>query len=663
MTYSAKAIHLAAALALSQAAMADTAVPDASALLDDLGGQTYIATRTKLNIDYAPGTVSILHCDDLMTQGARTVWEALALVPGFEQSMDETGNRMVVVRGVGHSYASGNIKILLNGVPLNSELFSLANPVLSMPIDQIERIEVIRGPGSAIYGESAYMGVVNVITRKQGRRLFAGAGSSSALVGGGLFSFADEERGLELSLNLAGWNANGSNLGAGQDMLYAQGQGASSNAPGPANDKMDFQSAIFGLNYGKFSLSALWLEDGAGDHFGINYMLPPNEKRIVTRQRHRALELKQAVEFTSSLQGEFKLGWQDFTRTRNQLYLGPALDPSQSDPYRISLDYLEKRLTGSADLAWERGPHTLLLGWSFNQAEIAGAGWSANFDGLPANWIDIGTKRTVNSFTLQDQFRASDSITITAGLRHDRYSDLGESTTPRLAAVWQLAPRHILKAQYAEAFRAPTFYELYNGGQASNIQPETIATSELGYLYKGASGNGGITFFRSSLKNLIVFKDSADYTGYANSNSATTQGVEVEGEQWLTKDLKFSANLTWLDTHDESTGGAIPGAGRWLANAGLEYRASPDLSLGIRLRQVGQRSREAGDERLPLASYHVTDISARLFNVGGYKGLTLRGGIKNLFDRDVRFPAPAGTYPGDYLRLPREWWTVLSYSF
>ncbi|MBZ0106278.1 MAG: TonB-dependent receptor [Sulfuricella denitrificans] len=638
-------------------------------LLDDLGDQTTIATRTRLRVDYAPGTINILQSDDLMTQGARTVWEALALVPGFEQSIDETGTRQIVVRGVGKSYSSGAIKILVNDIALNSELMSLANPVLNMPVEQIERIEVIRGPGSAIYGESAYMGVINVITRKQGQRLFAAAGNAGVMAGGGVMSFNNAETGLSYNLNLAGWKANGGGK-AGQDQLYADGFGELSHAPGSVNDKLDYRSALFGLNYRKLTLSALWLEDGAGDHYGINNVLPPDEKRIVTRHRHRAFEIKQGLELAPALQAEFKLGWQDFTHIRDHLYLAPgaSYDPAIDGPVWLSRDYKENRLTAGADLAWEHGRHTLLLGWSFNQSRIDSASWDWNYPyyDIGSSFIRTSMERTINSFTAQDEFRVNPYFTLTAGLRHDHYDDIGNSTTPRLAAVWQMASRHVIKAQYAEAFRAPTFYELHNGGQPASIRPETVATSELGYIYKGDGSRAGITLFHSSLKNLIVFEDTPDYIGYSNSRSARSQGMELEGEHWLTRNMKFSGNLTWLDTRDATTNQPISGAGHWLANAGLEYRFNQDLAFSIRLREVGERSRETGDLRPALAGYNVTDISARLFNFASTRGLTLRAGIRNVFDQDVRYPAMSihnGLYPDDYPRGSRQWWSMLTYSF
>lgn len=640
-----------------------------SGILEDLGEQTSIATRTKLYADYAPGTINILHGDDLMTQGARSVWEALALVPGFEQSIDETGTRQIIVRGVGKSYSSGAIKILVDDIPLNSELMSLANPVLNMPVEQVERIEVIRGPGSATYGESAYMGVVNVVTRKQGNRVFLGAGSAQLLAGGGLMSFANEDTGLNFHLNMAGWKAQGIGQ-AGRDQLYADGFGSLSNAPGAINDKQDNRTALLGLNFRKFTLSALWLEDGEGDHYGINNILPPDEKRIVTHHRHRALEFKQAADIAPALQAEFKLGWQDFTHNRDRLYLGPgaSYDPAIEGPVWLSRDYREKRLTAGADLAWEGNRHTLLLGWTFNQSEIVTGSWNWNYPyyDIGPSFIDVGMKRTVNSFSAQDEFRVNPYFTLTAGMRHDHYDDLGSSTTPRLAAVWQIAPRHIIKAQYAEAFRAPTFYELYNGGQSTNIGPETVSTSELGYIFKGDGGRGSMTLFHSDLKNLIVFVDSSDYIGYSNRSGAMSQGIELEGERWVTRNLKFSGNLTWLNTRDESASKPIPGAGHWLANAGLEYRVSRDLAFGVRLREVGERSREVGDTRSTLGGYRVTDISARLFNVANTRGLTLRAGIRNVFKQDVRYPAVSmqqGIYPDDYPRGARQWWTLASYSF
>lgn len=655
-----KFLYLLLAAAFSHTTAAEEIT--SSYLLDDLGEQTSIATRTKLNTDYAPGTVSILHGDSLLTRGARTVWEALALVPGFEQSMDETGTRQILVRGVGRTYSSGNIKLLLNDVSLNSELLGLANPLLNMPVEQVERIEVIRGPGSAIYGESAYMGVVNVITRKQGQRAFAALGENGGSAGGGVLEMNDAERQFGMSLNVAAWKQGGGALKAGEDAGYSEGLGALSNSPGPANDKYDYKSALFNLSFQKFSLLAQWLEDGAGDHFGINSYLPPDERRIVTRQRHRSVEARQQFDLGAEWQAEFRLGWGDYTRQRDRMFLYPV---GVYDPYyHLDQTYREQRMNAALDLAWEKGRNTWLLGWVSNRIDIQEA--NSQFNDAPSTlWLDLNKKRLISSFTLQDQFRATDTLTFTAGLRHDRYNDVGNSTTPRLAAVWQTAPGHVFKAQYAEAFRAPTFYELRYGDQ---IGPEKIATKELGYTYRRGGGLARATLFDSTLKQQIVFDENIGYINLAGASAS--RGLELEIEHWLNPELKIDSNLSLIHTDDSHTGQPTPGAANRLFNIGMEWHAASELTLDLRFRNVGPRNREVGDLRGKLAGYNTLDITATAFNAGA-RGLTMRAGVKNLFDKTVKIPStidvfvfPEPNYRDDMpMTGGRSLWAQLTYSF
>lgn len=654
-------LSLTLSLAFSHAAMAED--HSSAYLLDDLGEQTSIATRTKLNIDYAPGTVSILHSDNLIAHGARTVWEALAQVPSFEISIDETGNRQVLVRGVGRTYTSGNVKLLLNDVPLNSELLSLANPLLNMPVEQVERIEVIRGPGSAIYGESAYMGVVNVVTRKQGQRVFAALGDKGAVAGGGVLELNDAERQLNMNLNVAGWKRDGGGLRAGEDAGYSEGFPAESNAPGLANDKYNYKSALFNLNIQKFSLAAQWLEDGAGDHFGINSYLPPDTRRIVTRQRQRSVEARQLFSLSDELQAEFRLGWGDYTRRRDRMFLYPV-GIGLDDYTYLDMNYREQRMNAAFDLAWEKERNTWLLGWVFNKIDVQEANSKYN-DAESSNWLDLNQKRLISSVTLQDQFRATDTLTFTAGLRNDRYNDVGSSTTPRLAAVWQAAPGHVLKAQYAEAFRAPTFYEMRFGDQ---IKPEKIATRELGYTYRQGGGIVRVTAFDSSLKQQIIFDENVGYFNLAGASSS--RGLEFEVERWLNQALKIDSNLALIRTRDYHTGQPTPGAASRLFNLGMEWHPENELTVDLRLRHVGPRYREVGDLRDKLAGYNTVDLTATAFNAG-YRGLTLRAGIKNLFNQTIKVPStidiyvyPAPNYSED-LRMTegRSTWAQLTYSF
>ena len=145
-----------------------TAEQAALNLMELFDNVTEIATKTKLNADYVPGMVTVLRGEDLEARGYQTVWEALELVNGIETSVSGTGLRQILIRGVGRTLGSGNIKFFLDGLPINSTFLAGAHQALEFPVELIDRIEVIRGPGSAIYGEFAFTGVINVITNKSG---------------------------------------------------------------------------------------------------------------------------------------------------------------------------------------------------------------------------------------------------------------------------------------------------------------------------------------------------------------------------------------------------------------------------------------------------------------------------------------------------------------
>ena len=132
-------------------------------MLEVIEQHTEIVTKTKLNVDYVPGMITVLYGDELEALGIQTMVEALSLVPGFEISMDQMGLDQIIVRKIGKTFSSGNVKFLLNSVSVNTIFNGFGESIHRIPISLIDRIEVIRGPGSAMHGEFAYVGVVNVM--------------------------------------------------------------------------------------------------------------------------------------------------------------------------------------------------------------------------------------------------------------------------------------------------------------------------------------------------------------------------------------------------------------------------------------------------------------------------------------------------------------------
>ena len=239
-------------------AQSPQAEDETSQFLDLLEQQTSIATQTRLNADFVPGMFGVLDAQQLQRRGFRTVWEALASISGVRTVMNETGMRSVSVRGVGGLFESSKIKLLLNGKALNTSASATTGTLYDTPIEQLDRIEFVRGPGSAIYGEFAYAGVLNVITRKQGEQYSVGLESGNGINISALYSYAKPDSDFKTSLNLAANQSDGEDISSGADRSPA---GIFNYAPGPINNPRDFVSAILNLEAGNLS-ALLQLQQG-----------------------------------------------------------------------------------------------------------------------------------------------------------------------------------------------------------------------------------------------------------------------------------------------------------------------------------------------------------------------------------------------------------------
>lgn len=661
-------------------------------LLQVLEQQTEIATKTRLNADYVPGLVTVLHSEELVELGVRTVWEALRLVPGLEPSTDQIGGRQTLVRGVGGSFASGNMKILLNGRSMNSALSANANPVLNLPVELVDHIEVIRGPGSAVHGEFAYAGVLNVITRKQSDGGFVRADEHDTYTAGAFKHWQSDDGRTGGSLNVGGWASRGAGVDTGRDALY-QGnnllQPVASNAPGRVNDEMEQRSLLLDLYHDEWSLSFAYAEDGNGDHFGsINVLDSADSRGIDYRNRYLMLGGKGQWTLAKDLEAGLSLGWQQY-QNQFDIRLLPAgflwinNTPALTllpDGYTVEGFYTEQRLSLDADLLYEGWTdHRLLAAVGLTRISVEDAWERTNIDPitnnpLPASqrqthedglpWPSEHRSRRILSLTAQDEYRVGEDVTVTAGVRYDHYDDFGDNTSPRLAAVWRLGRRHVLKAQYAEAFRPPTFYET---ALNADLRPETIRTTELAYVFKSPETEFRLTGFHSRMRDLIV---GTGILGFDNASDVRSRGVEAEVRQRFGPTWRVDANLTLADSEQASDGAPLAGAADRLANLVIHYQPSSSQSYALWLRHVGDRAREPGDGRASLKGYQTVDFTANLA-LPGTKSPTVRVGVRNLFDRDVRYPAPmtldwlGGSIPSyekDYPQPGRTGWIELSWA-
>ncbi|MBK1654493.1 TonB-dependent receptor plug domain-containing protein [Allochromatium vinosum] len=652
-------------------------------MLSVLGDVSALATKTRLNADYVPGILSVLNGDELVALGVRTVWEALELVPGVQIDRNRNGGLRVAIRGFQHS--NGNVKLLLNSVAMNNAFAGYSN-ILYIPIEQVERIEVIRGPGSAVHGEFAFAGVINVLTRQNENRAYVEAGSGETYGTGAVLSAQSPDGDWRLNLNASGWSRQGTEITAGPDRLYTLGLSERSQAPGRINNAENYRLAVFALDYRQLSLLAQYSRSQGGTFFGPLDVLPESNTGADASLAEQSLvQLRHSFDPTPTLSAELKLSWSEYIGNWavDVLPSGVAYPLGSRNVYPDGVfieDYVRiGRQEAELDLNWHGwSGHRWQLSLSAAEARIDEAWWAFNGDAetlepLPSvrrysgdqNYLDEGARRSIHSIAVQDQFHLTEPLAVTAGLRYDNYSDVGENLSPRLGAVWTLSDKHLVKAQYAEAFFPPTLYQVYGNSESRvrdsfTLDPETVSTTELGYIFRHGTRVARATLYHSRVRDLIVLENNR----YQNRGRVRLQGFEAEWEQRLSPAWKLTANLSYSDTLDEETGDALTGAADWLGNLSLLYRPRPDILLSGHWRAVGDRHRSADDPRRGrLPGYQDLSLTLNWFDFGT-PGLTLRAGVDNLLGQQIKSPAAAYTYAEDYLRLDeRTWWIQLSYQW
>lgn len=653
-------------------------------LLQALDQETEIATKTKMNVDFVPGLVTVFYGDDLLSRGVGSVKEALALIPGVELSISSQGQTQVFIRGIGSAFSSGKLKVLLNGVPFNATL-NVTTTALELPAEQIDRIEVIRGPGSAIYGEFAFSGVVNIITRKTHNQGYARYGSLGTKIAGGVLSKKYDDRDLSMSLSFSGTFKDGDSIKTGPDILDNTPFEGLSNAPGTSNEVEQDTAIIFQSKYGDSKFSAQYVKVSTGDYFGFANALPSYESKIMRELSLFTVNAETHWYLTNDLDINAFVGWHDFKlKSGLHEFYPPNINfgaGSFPDGVIGSPNYQEMKYRLGAELDYQGwNKHEILAGFEWLYTKQGDTFAERNYDpnAVPLspvpldeyrgneNWLDENLTRQSLGMYIQDQFATSDKLTMTAGLRFDTYDDVGNDLSPRFAVVYRVKDHQTIKAQYSEAFRPPTFVETatQNNPVVSgnpDIESEHIKSYELGYIFNNEINKFRATLFYSDLHDLIMVDPTANT--YTNHGEVHTKGLELEYVRNFGQKFRIDANTAYIRPWNESADTSIADVAQVTANVGLLYRIAHDYSITGQYRYVGERERDEVDPRDNLQSYQVLDITFSASNIGGH-GLTLRGGIKNLFDADVVYPSPMVSFAGslrpsyvdDYPRYGREFW-------
>jgi len=610
------------------------------ALLEVLEEETEVATKSKMNNDYVPGMVTVLHGDRLEALGVRSAAEALSLVPGIQVARLRSGEPTLKVRGVAFPFNAGNVKVMLNSIPMSRESSGINSSVLLTPVAQIERIEVIRGPGSSIYGDFAMAGVVNIITRNTGGRVFAQGGDDQSLGGGGHYTYRDEARDLDIGLNIS----------AADD-----GENAAALDQDPDEERF---TGVFNFNLKKFSLTAEGVHRALDRRINVQLNPPPvlpgdpplpppaglTYRDVSRAETSWVVEARQGIDLGPKAGMDVHLSYQ-----RNEFDADAPLTKFEGD-----------RIETEVDLNWSPwARHQFLLGASYANSTIDDA-LQNGAGGLPPLQVS-GVDRANYGITLQDQMTLTERFSLTLGARYDDYDDVGSLVTPRIGAVYRPAEHHVVKAQYSEGFRTPTFWELYATGEADeNLDFEVMRTTELSYIYRRAKSVARATVYYSRIDNGLYRTGTGNFGNVAVIDA---KGIELEWEEQLSEMFHWQANLSYNDTSDGRTLTGIsddgsPGVTDWLGNLAIFFKPLPKLVIAGRLLHVGDRYSTAGW----IDGYDTVDVTISRTDLW-QNGLNLRVGVKNVFDDTVVYLTKFASALTDDEYRGRTFWLQLSYDF
>jgi outer membrane receptor protein involved in Fe transport len=280
-------------------------------------------------------------------------------------------------------------------------------------------------------------------------------------------------------------------------------------------------------------------------------------------------------------------------------------------------------------------------------------------------------RRRIDYLYVQDEWRVAQDLSVTGGVRYDRYSDFGGATNPRVAVVWDATFDVTAKLLYGRAFRAPSFNEAYSAANPvttgnPDLKPETNGTLEAALSWQALSDlQLNATVYRYSMGNIIrLVPRPVIGTGqvYQNTGNQTGRGLELEAT-WLPRGgMRVTGNYAWQRSIDKSTGRDAGYAPRHHLSARAEWQMTPTTMLGPQLNWVAGRQRPAGDARPPVADYVTVDLA--LSSSPGTHGWHAALALRNLFNADVREPsfAPGLQIPGDLPMAPRALTFTLSRS-
>jgi outer membrane receptor for ferrienterochelin and colicins len=586
----------------------------------------YGASKFDQKLSQAPASVTVVTADEIKKYGYQTLGDVLQSVQGFYVSSDRN-YQYLGVRGISLGDFNSRVLVMVDGHRINNNLTdgaAIGNEfILDMAL--ADRVEIIRGPDAVLYGNNAFLGVVNVITKK-GAQLngFETSGSygsfdtyKARVSYGRLFT-----NGVDVLLSGTYYNSAGNSK-----LFYPQFNTPSQNNGEAVNlDGDQFESFFGSLSYQDFSLEGAYIhreKDNPTAQYGTAF----NDSRLSTTDDQGYAALKYTHSFEDDYDLTARLYYDTYSHQIGYPF-APQIFYQEQDTgewWGTEVE-LNKRL-------WDR--HTFTLGAEYRddfeqQSELTGE-------------PTVSRDRQSYGVYYQNNIALRDNLHFDGGVRYDQYGDFKPAIDPRLALIYNPFEKSTFKAIYSTAFRAPNYTEL-SDPRFQNIQPEQITSYELVYEQEyGQYLRSSASFFYNDMRDLIVFQSG----NYTNLN-ANTKGMELALDGIWPNGIRGRASYSLQYTKDETLPWSLPDSPNNLVKLNLSVPVITDkLFAGLEFQYTSSRDSlntitSPGGQPITVQGQQAGGfavVNFTLFSQNLLKNLEVSASIYNILNRQYSDPA------------------------
>lgn len=623
-----------------------------------------VASGYPLPRKLSPSVTSVMTNKEIEAIGARRIEDVLEFLPGIHVSSARSGNNVIGFRGI-YSEANTQVLVLVNGIPLRNTANGGKPLAWTMSVKNISHIEVIRGPGSMLYGGDATTGVINVIT-KTGREMNGGKiggffGSQDTYEGWAQYGLKESD--WEYSVSIQGGTTNGSQGDIDRDaqtVLDAQFGSNVSSAPGHTNFGRDDINARIDVAYQDWLRFRAGYQRFANVQTGEGAALALDNTGSTNEDIYNLdLTMNHKISDELSLDATIYFIGQDTNWDLKLLPAGtfsgflPLGATSQATSFQGTMG-----LTNQINYSGIKS-HNVTLGTGIIYNWVDDVSNKINYLITPSFITQIPltevsafgrdpiliSKNRTNFYALfQDEWNFATDFYLTAGMRYDYYSDASDGFSPRISLVWNIDNNLTAKLLYSRSFRPPSFLEKnLPATPGTKIESETVNTVEFqieNTWSPGLTTSANVYWFE--FDNLItslsdstltsVASASPNPVAFTNASKINGIGLETEIRYAFNESLDFLLNYSYHSVSKSDQTGLLP---EHMIKSLVSWFAL-DWKIGAQLNWVGERRRAANDPRSNLDNYFIAGVT---LSTQVAKSLEFTFRVNNLFGAQAKEPS------------------------